>query len=133
MNDTREPTVPAWFMKAIASGLQSLYALCLEGTPGADVFPATTRVWAFDLWEDRRRFWHEEADLPCIQKAFAGMRSSCSRWPSQAKFWDCLPNRAEPKVKTIGPGWGREREADALRCMDRWLADLGIDRWGNPL
>jgi hypothetical protein len=133
MNPNTEPTVPGWFMKAIASGLQALYAMSLEGTPGADVLPATVRVWAFDLWQSKRRYWVEDGDAECIRRAFQTLRETCTRWPTQPKFWDALPERPAGEFKAIGPGWGRERESDALACRARWLRDLGVDELGRPL
>ena len=71
---------------------------------------------------------------PRIRAAFREIANSCRRWPSPEVFWSKLPKRPEPNARTtIGPGWGRERQRDALQCMDRWLAQLGLDRFGEPL
>ena len=124
---------PPWFSTEIRSGLASLYALSLEGCPGADTLQATAALWTGDLWGNRKRYWHQDLDTGCIRQAFATLRQTCRRWPTESAFWDALPNRPAPKNLQIGPGWGREREADALACRDRWLADLGYDRTGAPI
>ena len=116
----------AWFIAAIASGLQAMYAINPDGCPGADVFPATIQVWATDLWNDKRRFWHEGEDADCIRQAFANLRGHCLRWPTPAKFWEVLPNRAPPKDKLLGERMTARRR-DALECEAAWREDLGLE------
>lgn len=134
MTNPEFQTVPAWFMTEIASGLQALYALSLEGNPGADVLQATVGVWARDLWNSRKRSWHQQADTGCIRTAFALLRQTSERWPTPSKFWTVLPDRAPPPTNAlIDEQWGRERQADALACMRRQFAQLGRNQWGEEI
>lgn len=119
-------------MKEITAGLQALYSLGLEGAPGGDVIPATARVWAFDLWLSRKRFWVEN-DIQDIRTAFSLMRSSCNRWPPQPKFWESLPQRKSKTSAKMAPEDGREREQEALEGMRRQFREYGLDQWGYPL
>lgn len=120
-------------MKEVATGLQALYSLGLEGSPGADVIPATIRVWAFDLWQSRKRYWVEDGDVTCIRQAFSNLRSSCNRWPTQPKFWEALPERKSKGPALFGPDFGREREKEALAAKKLWLRDLGYNEWGERI
>lgn len=86
------------------------------------------------LWDKPRDGWREDLDAPRIRAAFRDIANNCRQWPSPEAFWSRLPKRPEPDAKrTIGQGWGREREREALECRARWLRDLGLDVWGNPL
>lgn len=95
----------------------------------------TAKIWVRLLWDDHRVRWHEQADDARIRAAFASMAANCIRWPVPAKFWEHLKNRPAPKAAStlMGPGCGREREAEVLRCRDRWLADLGLNIAGEPV
>jgi hypothetical protein len=110
-----------------------LYSLSLEGSPGADTLPVTGEVWVRDLWDSRRRYWMEDGDVQCIRQAFATLRQTCTRWPTPAKFWDALPPRPHGEQKLLGPGWGREREAEALACMREWCKDRGFTTAGDRI
>jgi hypothetical protein len=104
--------------------------LCLEGTPAADIVGATSDFWTRVLWNDARREWHMDLDVPCIRDGFAKMANNCHRWPAPAKFWESLPDRkpltdrALPaKVFTLDE---RRRNMDRLAAEGRAL--LGIDK-----
>lgn len=124
-----------WFNELIGTCLASLYLLTLEGCPAADQVGKTAKLWVRLLWDDRRVRWHQEADDARIRAAFASMAATLTRWPAPAKFWEHLKDRPKPKASEtlLNPQWGREREAEALACRDRWLADLGLNQWGEPL
>lgn len=129
MTNPEFQTVPAWFMTEIASGLQAVYALCPEGTPGADVLQATIGVWARDLWSSRKRSWHRDSDTPCIRFAFAQIRQNSTRWPTPTKFWEALPDRKPPSGNKalMDPNAGRENEDEALRLMRERFRDWGVE------
>lgn len=93
--------IPQWFSTLIREGLASLYTLCLEGCPAADILTATAEFWSRDLWNSPRRGWHEEADTPCIRLAFERMRQSCHRWPAPARFWELLPDRVLSDARAL--------------------------------
>lgn len=94
----------------------------------------TAKLWVRLLWDKPHSGWREDLDAPRIRAAFEDIANSCRRWPSPEVFWSRLPKRPEPNAKTtIGPGWGRERQRDALACRDRWLAQLGLNHAGEPL
>jgi hypothetical protein len=130
-NNTPEP----WFATLIENCLGTIYVLSLDGCPAADMVGKTAKLWTRLLWDDKRQVWHEQADHKRIRAAFAGIAATVTRWPAPAKFWDHLKPREKPPAGTtlMGPTCGREREADALRCRDRWLRDLGINAAGEPL
>jgi hypothetical protein len=118
----------------IAQSLATLYLLNLDGCPAADTVGKTAKLWVRLLWDKPRSGWHEQADSERIRNAFAAIAETCRRWPSPAVFWDLLPKRAEPNPNTtIGPGWGREREREALQARDAWLKQLGLNHAGEPL
>lgn len=127
---TKQPDrAPTWFSQEIRTGLASLYVLCLDGSPAADVVGATTDLWIRVLWTSGRRQWHAEADGPCIRAAFAQLSSSCHRWPAPARFWEVLPQRAPPtdralpaKVFTLD-----ERRANLDRLRREGQKILGIE------
>lgn len=94
----------------------------------------TTKLWVRLLWDKPHGGWREDLDAPRIRLAFQDIANSCRRWPSPEVFWSRLPKRPEPNARTtIGPGWGRERQREALECMYRQFAELGLDRWGSPI
>lgn len=70
----------------------SVYSLGLEGSPGADIFPATVRLWVGDLWASHKCNWHE-SDAQRIREAFQRLRGNSRRWPQQTDFWGFLPPR----------------------------------------
>lgn len=132
MTSSKIPPEP-WFEQLIATCLASLYLLALDGSPAADQVGKTARLWVALLWERQRGGWRQDIDDPRIRQAFATLAQSRTRWPSPAVFWEALPKRPEPEHKLLGPGWGREREAEALAGMRRWLRSLGLDEHGNPI
>ncbi len=130
MTDSPSPlTPPAWFLAEVTNGLQGLYALCPEGCPGADVFPATVTLWALDLWTSPRRRWHPDTDTWPLREAFATLRQTCHRWPTPAKFWECLPGVPVSNYSVLPPA-GRashaESQAEAAARHAAFLTDLGV-------
>ncbi len=82
-------------------GLAQTYALCLPGSPGADVLPATVATWADDLWHDARFAWADpETDAKRIAHAFRLIRAHAERWPTLRDFVQKLPEPPEaPALK----------------------------------
>lgn len=131
---TSSTTPSEWFESLLSQCLTTIFLLNLEGSPAADMVGKTTKLWVRLLWDKPHSGWREDLDAPRIRQAFQDIANSCRRWPSPEVFWSRLPKRPEPNAKTtIGPGWGRERQREALECQARWLASLGLDRNGDPL
>ena len=84
---TGEP--PPWFRGAIVDGVSMLMALRLEGAPALDTIKATTAAWIRSLW--RKRWWHQERDLPRIVLGFDYLCSSFDRWPAPVHLLRSLP------------------------------------------
>lgn len=132
MTSSQTSPVAPWFQTLISQCLASLYLLNLDGCPAADQVGKTAQLWVRLLWDKPRGGWYEKLDDQRIRGAFASIAHTCGRWPSPNVFWEHLPRRPEPEKGTaIGPGYGREREAEALACRDRWLEQLGLDHSGN--
>lgn len=92
---TSRPSTPAaWFAAAIASGIQRLMVLGLEGTPAARTIDLTTVTWIDTLWPGRR--WEARLDETRIQEAFRLLAVQSDRWPSPSQFLRRLPARAHP-------------------------------------
>lgn len=83
------------------TALAQTYSLCLPGSPGADVLPATAATWADDLWHDPRYSWADpDTDRARIAHAFRQLRRNCERWPTLADFSKALPPPPEvPALK----------------------------------
>ena len=80
---------PAWFRGAIVDGISLLMTLRLDGSPAADTIVATGAAWIRSLW--RRRWWHQERDLPRIVAAFDSIAASFTSWPAPAHLIHALP------------------------------------------
>lgn len=131
-----DPQIPDWFTTLIRQGLTTLYALCLQGCPAADATKATGALWVRLLWEKSRNSWNREHDEGRILAAFQSMALDLRHWPAPAVFFDHLPPREPIRIKPgqkLDAQWGRERQAEALSCMVRQFADLGLDRNGNRI
>lgn len=126
---TNPSPTPQWFSTLIREGIASLYLLCLEGCPAADILSATGEFWIRDLWNSRRREWHLEADAPCIQAAFEKLRQTCHRWPAPARFWECLPERKPVEGHSLP---GRVISMDERRENMKRLAKMGEELLGIP-
>lgn len=85
-----------WFRAEIATGLQKLLALRLQGTPPEDAIVGTAEVWLEALWPDRT--WAEHIDRIRIQQAFRVLFRICDRWPTPKLFLDNLGSRPQPQA-----------------------------------
>jgi hypothetical protein len=118
---------PPWFTQLIGEGLASLYLLSLDGCPAADSTSAVTGLWSRLVWEGAHRDWHEQADTPCIRRAFKSIATHSDRWPTPSKLIGALPERDKPTGNLLGEV-DSARRRDALACEQRWRRDLGLDR-----
>ncbi|SFK92867.1 hypothetical protein SAMN05216302_102149 [Nitrosomonas aestuarii] len=89
-----------WFAVAIASGVQRLYVLSLDGTPAAKTIELTTATWIDVLWPTRA--WCAELDETRIAEAFRQLALHSDRWPVPKQLLLRLPARVEP-LKLTAP------------------------------
>jgi len=83
---------PQWFTAEVATGLQRLIAIGLQGTPASEVIGATAESWIAALWHSRQ--WQEQ-QAPQLQQAFIRCCSQIERWPSPKQVLALLPPVAE--------------------------------------
>ena len=97
-------TPPDWFRSTLTTSMAQTYALCLPGSPGADVLPATVSTWVDDLWHDNRFMWADpEIDARRIAQAFRLIRAHSERWPTLRDFVSKLPDPPTPVALTHKP------------------------------
>ncbi len=99
-----------WFAVAIASGVQRLYVLSLEGTPAAATIELTTATWIDTLWPTRA--WRAELDETRITESFRQMAMNSERWPVPRQLLLSLPVRREP-LKLTAPSNSKKHVAMA--------------------
>lgn len=80
----------AWLKREIASGLQALVALSLEGQPSAEILPLTADIWLAAM---ERRLRIEEVDAARLKAAFRLFFPVAVRWPAPAQILELLPPR----------------------------------------
>jgi hypothetical protein len=111
---------PTWFSNAINRGIAELYAMSLEGCPGADTLPATAALWTDDLWA---RAAFVESDAPRILQAFRKMRGHLRRWPQQVDFWTNLPSRDDGDLAKLPRSVMTDEDWAANRARLKAIAD----------
>lgn len=89
-----------WFAVAIATGVQRLYVLSLDGTPAAKTIELTTATWIDTLWPTRN--WQAALDETRINEAFRQLALNNDRWPVPRQLLLSLPARREP-LKLAAP------------------------------
>ncbi len=89
-----------WFAAAIATGVQRLYVLSLEGTPAAKTIELTTATWIDTLWPTRA--WRAGLDETRIAEGFRQLSLNSERWPVPRQLLLSLPARLEP-LKLAAP------------------------------
>lgn len=100
-------------------GLAQTYALCLPGSPGADVLPATVATWADDLWHDTRFAWADpETDAKRIAHAFRLIRAHAERWPTLRDFVQKLPEPPQPVALTHKPCSDEQAAQNVEKIID---------------
>ena len=105
-----------WFRAEIATGLQKLLALRLQGTPPEDAIVGTAEVWLEALWPDR--MWAEHIDRIRIQQAFRVLFRICDRWPTPKLFLDNLGNRDPPPALPAPPISDEQRKRNQARLQE---------------
>jgi hypothetical protein len=99
-------------------GLAQTYALCLPGSPGADVLPATVATWADDLWHDARFAWADpETDARRIAHAFRLIRAHAERWPTLRDFVQKLPEPPQLVALTHKPCSDEQAAQNVTRLL----------------
>lgn len=83
-----------WFAVAIATGVQRLYVLSLDGTPAAKTIELTTATWIDTLWPTRN--WCAGLDETRINEGFRQLTLNSERWPVPRQLLLSLPARREP-------------------------------------
>ena len=126
-----ETQPPAWFTTTIGKGLAGLYLLNLDGCPAADATASLTGLWSRLVWDGAHRDWHEQADTPCIIRAFKQLATNCERWPAPKHLIAALPERDKPKATLIAGEDDRARDAE--RCRVARFREMGYDHAGQPL
>lgn len=86
--------LPAPLFAELASGLQTLLALGLQGRPAADSVAATLAMWEKSLCQGRA--WDEVADKGRLKTAFDTLAASATQFPAPAELTPRLPPRSEP-------------------------------------
>ena len=73
---TTRTATPAWWTQAIDLGLQDLYALGLDGTPGAELFAGgqVLASWTKALWPEKA--WDRARDEPRIARGFGKLMAT---------------------------------------------------------
>lgn len=84
-----------WFMAELATGLQKLISLSLQGTPAMETIQLTAASWAEALWAAPIA-WHQELDAQRIRQAFSRMMRDIERWPAPKHLLQYLPSRPQP-------------------------------------
>ena len=84
-----------WFMAEVATGLQKLISLSLQGMPAMETIQLNATVWAETLWAAPIA-WHQELDAQRIQQAFSRMMRDVERWPAPKLLLQYLPARPQP-------------------------------------
>lgn len=115
----------AWLKREIASGLQALVALSLEGQPSADTLPLTADIW---LKAMERRLCIEAVDAERLRKAFLAFFPVAVRWPAPAQILELLPPRPE-RVKLPEPEVSAEQHAENVSRVKEMVARF-MNSWG---
>lgn len=122
----RTPQAPGWFRQTVADALTRMYALNLEGCPGADVLEGTTAVWVEDIWAC---VVHSaptaEQDQDRFVAAFRELRLSAKRWPSPAALLEKLRPREQKRPLALPRGdIGEEERARRILENARRQAEM---------
>lgn len=116
--------IPQWLVTEVASGLQRLLVLSLNGAPAAETITATAMVWcdAIRLGGTFRGGAEEARDRPRLEQAFRVLAAEVERWPAPRQLLERLPALPQqyalperPKVLTAEE---RRRIAALLAKLD---------------
>ena len=110
-----------WFRDVITTGLKTLVALSLPGTPAADVVSTTRNAWVVILW--RAPIDWIDDDAARIERAFIRLASHIERWPPPKALLQYMASRPE-RLKLEEPPVSREQSAKALAGIKKMLRDV---------
>jgi hypothetical protein len=101
-----------WLKTEIATGLQRLLCLGLEGQPAAEVLPGTVAAWFEAL--TRGKAFDRTRDTARIRDAFSLLLSRSRRWPAPADFLEVLPKYEAPVVRALPVSREEQERRDAM-------------------
>ena len=115
-----------WFMAELATGLQKLISLSLQGTPAMETIQLTAASWAETLWAAPIG-WDQSLDSQRIAAAFVRMMRDVDRWPAPKHLLHYLPSRPQPvnplltapQISEEQQQRNRERVADLVALVKR--------------
>jgi hypothetical protein len=89
---TAPQDLPDWLLREVASGLQRLILLALEGGPALESIEGVVMAWA-DACLCWPIAWDEAQDARRLQAAFRSLAAGVKRWPSPVQLREALPPR----------------------------------------
>lgn len=101
-----------WLLAEISKGLQFLYVLSLDRTPGHDTIRGTALAWYASLTHGR--VWSEQHDRTRIEHAFHSLGQTVTRWPAPADLLRALPPSGQ--LQLAGPE-SRPADPEYLRKL----------------
>jgi len=116
----------AWLKREIASGLQALVALSLDGQPSAEVLPLTADIWLAAM---EKRLCIESVDAVRLKAAFRKFFPVAMRWPTPAQILELLPARPE-RLKLPEPVLSAEERAANVTKVKGMIDEL-LQRYGG--
>lgn len=113
-----------WLTREVATGMQRLLCLSLDGQPAAEVIPGTVAAWCEAV--QRNRLMDESRDCPRLREAFGALMARCRRWPAPVDLIEALPRWVpeEPKALPVGAEEQARRDETARKNLDRLNAML---------
>ena len=119
---TEASQAPEWLLSEVATGLQRLMLLALQGTPAAETIEGTARAWADAFW-CRNIGWDQALDAPRIALAFRSIAGQLDRFPTPKAVLQAMPERKQPLRLPDLPPTREERQANRKRLAD-FIADF---------
>lgn len=110
----------------VATGLQRLLILRLNGSPPADAIEATATVW-IDAVMRYPVAWNEQQDRWRIQVGFDQLVWKSERWPTVKHLIDSLPNR-NPPPPLPKPKMTKQQQERGKQKLKQILEHLEIKR-----
>src|SRR5258708_7730208 len=108
-----------WITAELATGLQKLLCLSLEGQPSHETIYGTVGAWREIL--THRKVYEQERDTLRFREAFLNLGTRCRRWPTPVDFLEAMP-----KIDTSGPKLAHTAsEETRLANISRIQAMLG--------
>jgi hypothetical protein len=101
-----------WLTREVATGIQRLLCLSLDGCPAAEVLPGTVAAWCEAI--QRNRLLDEERDVPRIREAFAVLLTRYRRWPAPVDLIENLPRWMPEEFVALPVGQEEQARRDAV-------------------